>query len=107
MTMQSLQTIIRIENELHAHEQAERKKITQWLKDTEAEIHAEYQAKRDELASRQEEAKKQTRKESEKKAAAIIRNAGNRAFLLAEIDDNTLSRYLQKQLTSILSGNIP
>jgi len=107
MTMQSLQNIIRLENELHAHEQAERKKITQWLKDTEAEIHAEYQAKRDELASRLEEVKKQTGKEAKKKASAIIRNAGNRASLLADIDDKILSRYLQKQLTSILSGNIP
>ncbi len=107
MTMQSLQNIIRIENELHANEQAERKKAAQWLKDKEAEINAGYQAKRDELAGKQEEIKKQAGKQAAKKASAIISNAGDRASLLAELDDDPLTRYLQKHLTSILSGNIP
>lgn len=107
MTMQSLQNIIRIENELHAHEQAEREKAAQWLKVQEAEINGSYQDKRDALASKQEEAKKQAIKQAEEKAHAIISTARKKASFLAALDDDTLTRHLQKHLISILSGNIP
>jgi glutathione S-transferase len=107
MPIQSLQDIIRIENELHAKEQAERKKIAQWLKAKEKEIHAEYGGKRDALAARREEIKERTREEAEREAAEIIRHAETRVSSLSGLSDELLVRSLQKYLISILAGKIP
>jgi len=107
MTMQSLQNIIKIENELHANEQTERKKISQWLKEKETEIDSEYAEKRNVLSDKREEIKKRIGEEAAKRASDIVNKADKRAVFLTQIDDDTLCRYLQQCLTSILSGKFP
>lgn len=106
MTIQTLQDIIRIENKLHADEQAARKKAAQWLQEKEAEIRAEYGAKRDALAARREEIKKQAGKKAEAKAADIVGRGKREAARLAGLDDALLRACLGKHLGSILAGDI-
>ncbi len=107
MTTQSLQNIIKVENELHAREQAEQEKVAKWLHEQERSILAEHQARLDELAANKEKIKEQARKAAGEKASDIIRKAEERAVVLKELDDAILFRCLEKHFLSIITGNIP
>lgn len=107
MTMQSLHSIVKIENELHAKEKAEQDRAAQWLREQEKEILAEHQARFDAMSGSQEEILEKTRVEAERNAADVVAQARKMAGCLDRLDNETLSACIDKHLVAILTGTIP
>ena len=101
MTIESLQKIIALEEELNAAEQAEQEKVSLWLKEQQDEILQRHAAELTALTEKKTEAAKQAEEEAEKKAAAIVQEAKARAEGLDRLDDAVLRRHLKNILKHI------
>ncbi len=105
MTIQSLQKIISLEEELFAAEQAEREETELWLKDQCAEILRYHD---DELSSIKEKQEKETKRfivKANKEASARLQVASDRALYVDRLDDAVLTQYLVKILKIIIEDD--
>ena len=104
MTTHSMQDIVQVENELHANEQAERKKAAAWLAAEKAAVQAACGKQREELEKQKDTLRKQAKGEGEQKAADIIRRASEHAARLDQISDKDLRRCLGMHLIDLVAG---
>ena len=106
MSTECLHQIIAVENELHAHEQAEQARAVQWLGEQEKALRAGLARQRAELAAEVEAARGQARTTAEREAEEKLRAAEQLAQRLAEADDALLSRVLARHLQAMIEGTI-
>lgn len=101
MTIESLQQILRLEEELAAAEQAEEKKAAVWLKEQQEEIRRHYEEQIRSLEERKGKVKKEAQKAAEVKAGEIQRKAGILVDYLDNLADDLLRKSVQKQLERV------
>lgn len=106
MTIQSLQKIISLEQELYAAEQAEQEKASAWLAEQQAEILRHYESNLASLEGKISAVKKQAAADATTKAAALIREAKARSDDMDGLEDSVLRVLLQKTLAYIV-GQTP
>ena len=106
MTIQSLQKIISLEEELFAAEQAERDKAALWLKAECAEILRQHSEELLALEEKQEKHKKQFVAKVNQEATARLRAASANALHVDGLDDEVLAPYVVKIL-KIINGDVP
>lgn len=107
MTTESLHTIIVVENELHAREQAEQARAGQWLAEQETAMRAESQQRRAALEAEMEAARQQAHENAARRATEIVSLAEQSAGRLASISDETLRRILAHHLVALVTGRLP
>lgn len=107
MSTECLHQVIAVENELHAHEQAEQAKAAQWLGEQEKALSVGLARQRAELAAEADAARGQARAKAEREAAEKIRAAEQLARRLSEAEDALLSRVLARHLQAMIQGRLP
>ena len=106
MTIQSLQKIIILEEELFAAEQAEREKAALWLKAQYAGILRQHDDEFSALEEKQEKLKKQFVVKANQEASAKLQAASANALHVGGLDDEVLIPYVVKIL-KMITGNVP
>ena len=106
MTMQSLQKIINLENELYAAEQAEADKAAQWLKQQQEDIHQEHEQRLVDLEQKIRKVREQAEEDAKQNAAEMVQMAKDRADFIVGIADSELRNLLIDFLTEF-KGKIP
>jgi len=106
VTIQSLQKIISLEEELFAAEQAERDKAALWLKAECAEILRQHNEKLLALEEKQEKLKKQFAAKANQEASARLQAVSAKALHVGGLDDEVLTPYVVKIL-KIITEDVP
>ena len=106
MTIQSLQKIISLEEELFAAEQAEREKAALWLKAESVEILRLHNEELLALEEKQEKHKKKFVVKANQEASARLRAASASALDVDGLTDELLAPYVVKIL-KIITGDVP
>ena len=105
MTIQSLQKIIQLEEELYRKEQLEQDKITAWIKEQQAAVEQNYEQRLAELDHTQKEFREKARSSATADAGKIISKAKANVNFLETLDDAFLEKSLQKYLPLIFGND--
>jgi hypothetical protein len=106
MTLQSLQKIISLENELYAAEQVEQEKASAWLQEQQEEILRQHGMELAALEEKKAEVRARAADEANQKADEMVHGARDRAGFLDRLEDSVLRQHLEKTLKFIV-GKAP
>jgi len=106
VTLQSLQKIISLEDELYQAEQAEQDKAVTWLQEQEAEILRHCEAQLKTLDEKKEEARARAAEQAREKATALLQKAQLLADSLDRLDDAELLSHLNT-IRAFITGQTP
>ena len=102
MTIESLQNILQVENELYHKEQLEVKKISAWVQEQQSDIQLQYEEKIAELKKRKRENQEQAIAVAEAKAAEILSLSKKKSEYLDTLGEDRLRASLHKSLPLII-----
>ena len=106
MTMQSLQNILKLENELHAVEKSEEEKARLWLKQQHREILRVHEQDLSTFEHKRAKARNRAEKEASRDAEKMVQEAKDHAEYLVGKSDSILRSILENFLNKSV-GNIP